>query len=558
MRYASVLVVLGLMAGCNPEQESTAVKIDFYGYEPGTGPGLPSGLNGDTVADLLEAQFVDQNDPLTLTVGINHSRTTDLNLVARQGKIPALPLGVRYRLHLRGFEAADGTNQPHLYGSSVEFDVQSGDELNVSVQVAAANCVTLNQSSRVTGRAGGTDDLTHTRAGATATVLPDGRVVVIGGASLQADGMPQVVHNTIEVYEPRSHQFFVLETPLDGPRAWHSATHLGGGDILVVGGISAGSEGDWTTANSALIVNVDGATEAIRVVPPLPGGEGRYEHQALRLALDGSVLITGGKGADGAPLASTWRYFPGDPAFGTAGEFVRQGDLSSARAFHTVSPLARSLELAAVAGGLSATGPLDTIEVFSIRPEQTGCAGGIISPSSRIGCFIRTTGVKLAEARWGHRAVQVQDGAVTTFVGGYASGDMEQLARGIERLDSDLAMTAADVSGMLRYGRGEPSATVLHDDSILLLGGRRGQAPVSVGTRLVPRFVDGAFDGYAVDELREHCDLSEPRFGHQAVYQPKRGLVLVVGGALGRPGELAASRRAELYFPRIDNVKDLY
>lgn len=554
------------LPACDSDETTTQITIDFYAYEPQPGEGQSSGLQGNGLADLLEVQLVDQEDPMGLAVrdGGNRSRVVDLDLNSRTGSIGALPIGVRYRMHVRGFQASDQAFTPHLYGGSVEFDVQSGDDFAVSMQVGASDCVTLNQSSRVTGRAGGTDDLAQPRAGATTTVLPDGRVVTIGGAVLSADGGLQTVHDTIEYYDPRSNQFFTLEHRLDVPRVWHTATHLSGGEILVVGGVTGGVDGTWQMATSALIINIDGGPESVRTVSmPLPTAEARMRHQAVRLDADGSVLLVGGMGADGTLLSTTWRYFPPDGVNAAEGQFVRQGDLGEPRAFHSLSTLPRQLELAIAAGGLGDRGPLKTIEVFSIRPEQTGCNGNVQTPSQRVGCFINATGVQLQHARWGHRAVKVEDGQTTVFVGGYASADREQLTREIERLYADLRIESGGMVGALSYGRGEPSVTALHDNSLLVLGGRRGNTPVSVGTRLVPRYVAGAdgtpnFQGYVVSELREHCDLSEPRFGHTAVMQPRRGVVLITGGVLGQPGNLAASRRAELYFPRVDNVKDLY
>ncbi len=557
------LVACALAAGCNSDEGETNIRIDLYGYEPQPGePGVGSGLDGTGPADLLEVQLVDLADPRGEDPSVlNRSRVVDLNLATGQGTIGKLPLGTRFRMHLRGFAADDPSFRPHMYGGSVDFDVQSGDDFAVSIQVGPADCVTLNQSSRVTGRAGGTDDLSLPRAGAAMLALEDGRIAIIGGAKVAANGTAEAVYSSIEVYDPTSNQFFTLQTPLDQPRAWHTATALGQSRVLVAGGLSA----EGTLATGAVILDFAGAEPTVTpVANAWPAAAGRHHHQALRLAGDGSVLITGGLDAAGTPLATTWRFFPPAGLNPADGQFVQQGDLRFARAQHTASGLPRALELAAVAGGLGETGALSSIEIFTIRPDQGGCAGGVVQPSERVGCFIQTTGVELAEARWGHSAVTVDAGQTIAFVGGYASADRNQLARGIERLDGSLQLRAGQAAGVgqMLYARGEASVTALHDDSILVLGGRIGDAPVAVGTRLVPRWVnngaDRVFDGYAVTELREGCDLSEPRFGHAAIQRPNQGVVVVLGGVLGQPGNLAASRRAELYFPRVENVKDLY
>ncbi|MCA9543102.1 MAG: hypothetical protein KC613_01895, partial [Myxococcales bacterium] len=551
------------VVGCDGDPEGTSIRIDLYGYEPQPGEaGEGSGLDGTGLADLLEVQIIDQADPRgedpTL---LNRSRVVDLDLASRSGSIGKLALGTTFRMHLRGFESADESFRPHMYGASVAFDVQSGDDFAVSIQVGPADCVTLNQSSRVTGQAGGTDDLAQARAGASVTVLADGRVAIIGGAQVNGQGQPATVLNSIEVYDPKSNQFFALAASLDVPRAWHTATLLNDGTVLVTGGLSAAGQ----TAPGAVIVDFSGIAGQVRpVATPWPPSEARAHHQAIKLGFDGSVLIAGGQNAAGEALATAWRFFPPAGVDPAQGQFVRQGDLNHPRAFHSLSPLARQLELATAAGGFDGSGVLSSIEIFTVRPDQGGCASNVERPSERIGCFIETPGVQLAEARWGHRAAQVEDGRVTVFVGGYGSPDRQQLPRNIERLDSSLQMRGGEGAGVgqMLYGRGEASVTALHDDSILVLGGRIGDGPVAVGTRLIPRYArngaDRVFDGYAVAELRANCDLSEPRFGHVAIQQPNHGVVLVLGGVLGQANNLAASRRAELYFPRVENVKDLY
>jgi hypothetical protein len=561
---ASLLLATALvpaLSACEGETAETRVGISFFGYEPPVGErGMPSGLRGDGPANELEIQLVDLDDLASGGSG-GKSRIRTLDLAAGGGAFEALPFGTRFRLHVRGFDRNDPNNQPHMYGASVEFDVQPGEDAAVSFQVGPADCVTLNQASRVTRLAEGNDDVWQQRAGGTATQLPDGRVVLIGGGTVDGAGNPGLVTDTIEVYEPRSHQFVQLNTRLDLPRAWHSATLLDDRNILVVGGYTgAGSPAPVT--NSAVIVNIDAINPVQAVGVALPAGEDRARHAAVRLG-DGTVLLAGGYGSTGGPLATAWRFrTAGDPA---AGQFVRQGDLRHARAFHTVSPLARGLELAAVAGGLGVDGPLDAIEVYTVNPSQTGCAGGIANPTAEVGCFIQTGVVRLAEARWGHRTVQVEGGKVTAFVGGYTNVERTSYALGIERLSDQLiiAAGAAGTVGVLANGVGEPAITALHDDSILILGGRRGADAVAGVWRLAPRLVDdGAggrkFDGYSVVTLRDGCEMSEPRYDHFALRRPDSGLVLVVGGILGQAGNLAASRRGELYFPRVADVRDLY
>jgi hypothetical protein len=64
----------------------------------------------------------------------------------------------------------------------------------------------------------------------TATLLPDGRVIVIGGYSWYGR-----VQSSVEIFDPATNRWYPAR-PLSSPRANHTATLLADGTILVVGG----------------------------------------------------------------------------------------------------------------------------------------------------------------------------------------------------------------------------------------------------------------------------------------------------------------------------------
>ncbi|MEP7188495.1 MAG: kelch repeat-containing protein, partial [Roseiflexaceae bacterium] len=68
------------------------------------------------------------------------------------------------------------------------------------------------------------------RWGHTATLLPDGRVVIIGGYSWYDQ-----VQSSVEIFDPASNRWSAAR-PLSSLRAYHTATLLADGTILVVGG----------------------------------------------------------------------------------------------------------------------------------------------------------------------------------------------------------------------------------------------------------------------------------------------------------------------------------
>ena len=146
------------------------------------------------------------------------------------------------------------------------------------------------------------------RIGMTATALPDGRVLVIGGGTLDSAGNLATVSNTVEVYDPINGQFLPTDIVLSEPRAFHTATLLQTGEVMIVGGRN--SNGPLSSAST---ININGPLFEAPVTVA-PDFQARFDHAATRLP-DGSVLIVGGTDANGNALDSTYRYFPTDNSF---------------------------------------------------------------------------------------------------------------------------------------------------------------------------------------------------------------------------------------------------
>ena len=122
-------------------------------------------------------------------------------------------------------------------------------------------------------------------AGQTATLLPDGNLLLVGGSG--PDGRPSgdVVVFDVQRNEQR------WQVKLKFPRRWHTVTVLPDGTVLILGGIG----GDGLAVREAEIFDpAAGSLQMLGSGAPLP----RVFHSATLLT-DGQVLIAGGAGPDG-------------------------------------------------------------------------------------------------------------------------------------------------------------------------------------------------------------------------------------------------------------------
>ncbi len=335
------------------------------------------------------------------------------------------------------------------------------------------------------------------RAYHTATLLPNGKVLVVGGRGLVALSAPwQPAGRAIasaELYDPKTGRWSSAGT-LSAPRYAHTATLLANGKVLIVGG-------NQTMPNASLPAGADTVSSTELYDPQTNRWSlaasmqtARSSHSATLLE-DGRVLVAGGiassAGDPGSVLASAELYDP------VANTWTVAAPMPSARMNQSATFLPDGRVL--VVGGLDrlldfpiGTAPttgLSTADIFDPATDSWSPAPSMrytrISPSSTLlpngrvlvvgdyGANEQSAeifdpasqrwlpGPKPAEGRAGHVAVLLHSGAVL-IAGGL--GDT-----GAELFDWHRNTWAS--AGTLAVIWSSATATVLNDGKVLVAGG---------------------------------------------------------------------------------------
>jgi hypothetical protein len=156
-------------------------------------------------------------------------------------------------------------------------------------------------------------NLVRPRTGHTATLLPTGKVLVAGGDEFGGPG--GIISRTAELYDPATDSWSTTGN-LNIARRGHTATLLQNGKVLVAGGVNGNA-----ALNSAELY--DPATGAWNITGNL---NGFYDGHTTTLLHNGKVLVVLGKTAE--------LYDP------TTGTWHRTGDLNTAHSgLHTATLL---------------------------------------------------------------------------------------------------------------------------------------------------------------------------------------------------------------------------
>lgn len=191
--------------------------------------------------------------------------------------------------------------------------------------------------------------MTATRDAHSATLLPNGKVLVAGGANASGD------LQSAELYDPRTGTWTLMGLGMNVARHTHTAILLRDGQVLVIGGGQAPS----TALSSAEIYNPRTGTWTLTGEPM---DEARYCFPAALLP-DGRVLLAGGW--DGGSVLNMAELYIMPATMIVQNVTARAGQRVTLRA--QVIPAGRAGTIAFTVNG-------DTVGLIG-RPSYNACSG---------------------------------------------------------------------------------------------------------------------------------------------------------------------------------------
>ena len=397
-----------------------------------------------------------------------------------------------------------------------------------------------------------TGSLITARQGHTATLLPNGKVLIT--AVETGTALSHAPVSSAELYDPVTGAFTATTGSVAAPRAYHTATLLPNGKVLIAGGQAAGG---WSINTAELY---DSAIDAFTATGVMRTA---CYHHAATLLPSGRVLVAGGQDSSSVPLSSAELYNPPEQG----GTFSPQGDGGTRHFGYTANHLYGGIVL--MEGGWAGTGqPLSEAQLYHSSTGTFTSTGTSIYPRmEHTATSLSDHEVLIVGGYGGTNGIYSQAEVYSLYAGGSSpAGVMNQARRNHTatlltmlpyplntkvliaggRITASLksaelydpANRTFTYTGSMRKARYDHTATFLPNGKVLVAGG----AQYGVGVTNSEELYDPATGGFTFTG-----SMVTPRNGHTATLLTN-GKVLIAGGA----SSSGSTKYAEIYDPATE------
>ncbi len=300
---------------------------------------------------------------------------------------------------------------------------------------------TAERYDPATGAWTATGTMNRRRVVHTATLLSDGRVLVVGGETEPAQP------TTSEVFDPAMGSWVMAGSPTDTPALYgHSATRLADGSVLIAGGARYGSGQYLATA-----ARFDPGTNTWSRTGDMNVARGLHTSTLLR---DGTVLVVGGQ-TIGVEWTATAELY--DPA---TDSWSLTGSLATRRSDHVTALLPDGTVL--VAGGTTFTTTYQSVA----SAERYDPSTGVWSPAGSL-----STGRSFA-------AASPMAGGKVVVSGGFTHGGPQLASADVY----DLETNSWAATGRMGIDRNGHTLTLLPEGTVLAAGGYGGPGGLTLAS----------------------------------------------------------------------------
>lgn len=516
-RCSSGALLLGLLlAGCKPAGtldlgilQSPLMNDDPFANGPGTlqlrvQPSLGADLDPDTDVTLLS----------NLSVASAPYRAN--------ARLPlAVPddIGDRAALALAYFS---DTKMLQSLGRSLQF---GKSDQRATVYVGLVNQLSAAPSQPM-----------RSRWGMTATLLPNGKVLLAGGATGGTDQMPKAT-DALELYDPATGSFTLVDPSGFGARIYHTAVLDASGKVVFMGGLDENGQPRHD------VVAFDPATNTVAPLdPPLPSDVYGHVAALLTTSSDANAILVAGGYVNGAPTADAFIYRPGSTP--------RMVAMPSAHAFAAATSLQNNTGEILVTGGYD-----DTNQPTAAATIYDPSTAKFVTPTAAPGSSVTRTQMKTP--RVGHVAVSIGLNQVVLIYGG---NDGTKTVAAPEVFVPNAGATGAFVdvqaSGAATATPAEHlSAVAVGGSSVLLIGGENNGGALSQLLRVQALDMPSASPtgpfGVSIT-VPSVMATAQPARARAAVVRLVDGSVLYVGGGIGQPRvptDATTATAAQIFVP---------